>query len=324
MAVIGLDLGGTKLAAAVFSGAGEILEDETRLLAGRESQGVAHLMTEQIDDLLNRTQSSQIPIEAVGVSVPGIYRSATGSVWAPNIPGWDDYPLLDELQRHVGSDCPVVIDSDRTCYILGEHWQGAAQDCQHAIFLAVGTGIGAGIMVDGRILRGARDIAGAVGWWALSQPYRSDYRGCGDFEYHASGPGLVRVARDLMADNSDYTGPLRHADVDQFTAKDIFQAFRQGDALARQVLQQAIGYWGRAAANLVSLFNPETIIFGGGVFGPATELLDDIRREARKWAQPISIDQVTITASQLGDRAGLYGTGRLAFNALASATASNA
>lgn len=324
MAVIGLDLGGTKLASAVFSAAGEILEEETRLLSEREEEAVARLLTEQIDDLSNRTRSSQTPIEAVGVSVPGIYRSKTGSVWAPNIPGWDDYPLLDELRRHVGADLPVLIDSDRTCYILGEHWQGAAQDCRHAIFLAVGTGIGAGIMIDGRILRGSQDIAGAIGWWALSRPYRPDYRACGDLEYHASGPGLVRVTRDLLTEYSAYTGPLRQADPDQLTAKAVFQAFEQGDTLAQHVLQQAVEYWGQATANLVSLFNPEKIIFGGGLFGPATQLLDDIQREARQWAQPISIDQVALTASQLGDQAGLYGTGRLAFDALASSTTSNA
>ena len=102
---------------------------------------------------------------------------------------WDDYPLRDELQRALGSPTAVVIDSDRAAYILGETWQGAARGARDAIFLAVGTGIGAGILVDGRVLRGHADIAGAIGWMALDRPYRERYAGCGCFEGHAFGTG---------------------------------------------------------------------------------------------------------------------------------------
>lgn len=314
--VIGLDLGGTTLAAAAFSAAGKIVADDTRRVAGHEGEAVGRLVTDQVDALRERIRAGGRSLDAIGVSVPGIYRAQTGTVWAPNIPGWDDYPLLDELQAHLGDDATVVIDSDRTCYVLGEQWQGAARKCRHVVFLAVGTGIGAGIMVDGQILRGAQNIAGAVGWWALSRSYRSVYQACGDFEYHASGAGLVRVARELLADDPAYTGALRSGEADPLTAEEIFQAFERGDPLARRVLEQAVEYWGRATANLVSIFNPEIVIFGGGVFGPAAELLDAIEQEARRWAQPISINNVTLAASQLKGRAGLYGTGRLALDAL--------
>lgn len=316
MAVIGLDLGGTKLAAAAFSAGGDVLEDETQLLGGRGGAEVGQLIVDQVDVVRERVRAMGRSAEAIGVSVPGIYRAKTGSVWAPNIPGWDDYPLRDELHAHVGEDLPVVIGSDRTCYVLGEQWQGAARHCRHVIFLAVGTGIGAGIMIDGRILRGAHNIAGAVGWFALSRSYRPAYDAWGDFEYHASGPGLVRVTRDLLAEDAEYVGPLRQGDAERLTAKDVFGAFERGDPLARRVLGQAVAYWGRAAANLVSLFNPEMVVFGGGVFGPAAGLIEDIRQEARRWAQPISIERVTLTASRLKGRAGLYGTGRLALDAL--------
>ena len=206
------------------------------------------------------------------------------------------------------------MDSDRACYILGECWQGAARGCRDAIFLAVGTGIGAGILVDGRVLRGHKGIAGATGWLALNQPYSPKYDACGCFEYHASGPGLVKVARKWMEQNPSYQGMLRRAG-NSLNAQGVFAAFDAGDELAAYVLDQAIVYWGMGVGNLVSLFNPETILFGGGVFGLATQFLDRIKAEAARWAQPISMQQVSIEAAALGSDAGLIGAGYIALSA---------
>ena len=241
-------------------------------------------------------------VSAIGVSVPGISYSKTGKVWAPNIPGWEDYPLRREIRSAVQDQTiRIAIDSDRACYILGETWRGGAKGCRNAIFLAVGTGIGAGILMDGRILRGAHDIAGAIGWLALNRPFQRKYVGCGCFEYHASGAGLAKVANELG-----------HKEL---TARDTFAAYDRCDPLARRVIAQAVEFWGMAVANLVSLFNPEKIIFGGGVFGPGAKLLGDIYAEAKKWAQPISIKQVKLQPSKLGGDAGLYGAGYLALQA---------
>jgi glucokinase len=233
-------------------------------------------------------------------------------VWAPNIPGWENYPLQAELESALADKTlRVTIDSDRACCILGETWRGAARGCRNAIFLAVGTGIGAGILVDGKILRGAGDSAGAIGWLALERPFRRKYVQCGCFEYYASGEGLVKVANELGA--ARRTGALSRP---RFrTARDVFAAYERSDRVARNTVGQAIEFWGMAVANLVSLFNPEKIIFGGGVFGPAKEFLGDIHDEARKWAQPIAIRQVKLVASRLGPDAGLYGAGALALAA---------
>ena len=176
----------------------------------------------------------------------------------------------------------------------------------------MGTGIGAGILADGKVLRGAHDIAGAIGWLGLSEPYREEYARCGDFEYHASGHGLARVARELLTANPDYRGSLRGRTGEELTGHDIFAAFDTGDPIAAQTLARAVTYWGMATANLVSLFNPEKIIFGGGVFGPAVRLLEDVRREAQRWAQPISMSRVLFEPSTLGVDAALYGAGFLA------------
>jgi glucokinase len=232
------------------------------------------------------TLSRTAPIDGVGMAVPGIYHRDRGTVWAPNIPGWDDYPLLDELRAATGA--AVTVESDRTCCIMGEAWQGEARGARNAIFLAVGTGIGAGILADGRVLRGAHDVAGATGWLVLDGDYREEYAACGNFEYHAAGPGIARAAGVA-------------------TAEEAFAAFAGGEAQATRAVRTAVSYWGRAVANYVSLFNPEVIVFGGGVFGPAAALLSDIYAEARTWAQPISISQVRLRVSALGADAALYG-----------------
>ncbi len=307
MPFAGIDLGGTKLSAAAFTDGGELLHRENIPLAGRQGAAVGSLIAERLGYLIAKYDCA-----AAGVCVPGLYRAARGTVWAPNIPGWDDYPLLDELRSALGPAKRVTIDSDRAAYILGETWRGAARGAHDAIFLAVGTGIGAGILTGGKVLRGHGDVAGAIGWLALDRPFAPRYVHHGCFEDQASGPGLVRVALNLMASEPNYSGELLAKTVGDLDAGDIFSAHDHGDAIALKVMDNAIELWGMTSANLVSLFNPEMIVFGGGVFGPATKFLDRIRAEARRWAQPIAIEEVRFVGSELGSDAGLFGAGRLA------------
>lgn len=316
MAVIGLDLGGTKLSSACFSRSGQPVDRSSAAIAARGSSDVGALVVAQMRELADRSAER---VEGVGVAIPGIYRAATGTVWAPNIPGWDDYPLVRELRAALPPDLPVRVDSDRACAILGEAWCGCAQGTRNAIFLAVGTGIGAGILCEGVVLRGAGDAAGAIGWLALDRPYRAGYPSVGCFEHHASGTGIAAVARELLAAQPDHRGALRGVDRATLTAHDVFAAFDTGDTIAVRVIDDAIAYWGMAIANLVSLFNPERIILGGGVFAPAARFLDRIRAEAARWAQPVSITQVEVDVSALGGDAVLYGAGALALQASSQA-----
>lgn len=289
-----LDLGGTKLASCLFSAEGKPQHRSVTPLEKRQGRAVGELIVREVRRLSEAAGRIGRKLDAVGISVPGIADPRTGTVWAPNIPGWENYPLCDEIQSAIADDnVRVIVDSDRAAYVLGEAWQGAARGCRNVIFLAVGTGIGAGIITDGRVLHGASGIAGAIGWLALDRPFKPEFKACGCFETFASGEGLAK----------------------QFgrgSAHDLFAAYESGDETAKEVLKQAIEFWGMAAANLVSLFNPEKIIFGGGVFGPATGMLEAIAEEAQRWAQPISIRQVKFEASQLGSDAGLYGAGHMA------------
>lgn len=318
MAVIGIDLGGTKIIGAIFNNEGYIMEKKSSLLLERAGNEVGELVRHIIDELIDSYKGNDSKVKAIGICVPGIANSKTKRVWAPNIKGWDDYPLQEEIENHINNPAVKVdVASDRTCYILGETWKGSAIGCSNALFIAVGTGIGIGILVDGQVLHGHGDIVGAAGWLALCPTYEEEYKIYGCFEGNASGNGIAFQAKKLLKDKTKYKeSSLRSIEISSVKAKDIFVAYEEKDALAMHVLDNAIKMWGMAAANLVSLFNPEKIIWGGGVFGPAAYFLDRIYKEACRWAQPIAIKQVSFEKSYLDGDAGLFGAGYLAILSL--------
>ncbi|MEO5500993.1 MAG: ROK family protein, partial [Ginsengibacter sp.] len=296
MSLLGIDIGGTKMAMAILNDEGKILFSETVRWKEYDKLSVGDIIILRIKKILESQSFGDII--SIGICVPGIYRMKSGTVWAPNIPGWDDYALLNEMKK-VSGKIPVAIDSDRACYILGETWMGNTAGCKDAIYLAVGTGIGAGIITDGNVLRGSHDIAGAIGWMALQTPFQGKFISCGCFEENASGEGIAKTARIYLREDKSYSGELKNKSIESLSAHDVFAALKNNDDLALRVMEDMVQFWGMAAANLVSLFNPEKIIFGGGIFGPATPLIPKIKTEAAKWAQPISMMQVSFEASAL-------------------------
>lgn len=304
--LISIDLGGTKCAGALISEDGEIIHKMKDRISGLKGEKVSNVILSIILQLKEKLPSGHL-LAGVGISVPGISNQKKDTVWAPNIPGWDHYPLKSYLKDKLGNEMVLHIDSDRACSICGEVWQGAAKGYKNAIFLAFGTGIGAGILIDGKVLRGSSDIAGAIGWLALDHHYPEGYKQYGCFEYNASGDGLVRLATDIFSGKH----PDTYLDVSNLTAEDIFAAHAKKDELALLTIDSAIDYWAKGVANLVSIFNPEIIIFGGGVFGPGLKFLDQIYERSRKWAQPIAIREVKLAGGQLGVNAQLYGAARL-------------
>lgn len=316
MSVIGIDLGGTKISSAFFSPGGEMSGFSRVLLHDRKGKEVAELIKTQMRSLIEKYTLHSEAVAAVGISVPGIFHGDSGKVWVPNIDGWKDYPLLEELKETVeGKNIRVRIADDRNCYILGETWKGNARGCKHAIFLAVGTGIGAGILVEGKVLHGSGGIAGAVGWLALNKPFEKKYipRGCN--EYYASGEGLVRYAKEIIAVRPGYNGIFLHEEISPYN---LIREYENEEEIAVVVIRNAIEYWGMMVANLVSIFNPEKIIFGGGVFGEAVKFLPQIHAEAKKWGQPVAMEQVRLEPSCNGAMAGLYGAAYLALQSAKS------
>jgi glucokinase len=191
---------------------------------------------------------------------------------------------------------PVHIDSDRAGYVLGEQWLGLAQGLANVVFLAVGTGIGAGILSGGQLIRGSSDIAGAVGWWALQPEYREAYRDCGCWEAEAAGPALARRLGERSAEA-------------------VVQAARSGNQRAQEAIRETIRFLAMGIANLVSMLNPEIVVLGGGLMLAADLFLEPIRRAVPQWAQPYSARQARIEVSALGESAGLLGAAKLALDA---------
>jgi glucokinase len=309
LAIIAIDLLSTAVTTAVISKTGKVMSKEHLPLNNLEGPQVSNLIQQQINKLLNKFANKAFQIRSVGISVPGIYFSKTGIVWAPNIPGWENYPLKHDMGIFLVQNIRVKIASKRTCDILGEKWQGAAKKSKNAIYLSIGKGIGAGVLIDGKILHGFNDGAGAVGWLAFDHLWKESYKERGCFEYYASSKGIINLVSENISGTKKYSGELN---LKNLSIENIFQAYKMKDPIAVKVINKSIKYWGLAAANLVSLFNPEIIIFGGSVFGPGLIFLDLIKSESEKWAQPIFFKNVRFAGSQLGADAGLFGAGHLA------------
>ncbi len=233
---------------------------------------------------------------AAGIVVPGIYSPATGLAWCPNLWGADEVPLRQALRDQLAFD--VFIDSDRAGWVLGESWLGAARGLRHVVFVAIGTGIGVGILADGAVVRGASGIAGAAGWFALTPEWKDVYGTVGCWEAEAAGPGSARFAG--LADGAA-----------------VVRAARCGDTAALEVLDRAARFTGMGIANLISVLDPEAVILGGGfVVGAWDLILDRIRSEVRRWAQPIAASRCRIELTRLGEDAALLGAARLALDGI--------
>lgn len=286
-----VDLGGTKIAAARVDSAGKMTH---RRVVPTPRSGGKTVVT-AITDLLQ-----QIPSKgacAIGVDVPGCAYS-DGSVWAPNLPGWKRMPLGAMLNEHF--KLPVMVESDRNAFVNGEAWQGAARGCRDVIFLAIGTGIGAGIVSGGHLVRGSGELAGSLGWMALETRFLPTYKQVGCLESHLAGPGIAACATRALKTPT--------------TTRELIQLARQGDPVAKKIVAQAGEYLGLALANLVSILNPEMIVIGGGVAAAGNLLLSPAKKTMRQWAQPLAAKQVRIVRSRLGERAALLGMAKLAFD----------
>jgi glucokinase len=314
----GIDVGGTKIASALFTRDGAITARDKIAVDRAGGDPAAAQVAGRIEALDQAARAAGGRLRAVGISVPGIVYSASGKVWAPNIPGWDRYPLSERIRGHgPGGHVPVILESDRSAYVAGEAWKGAAAGASDAVFLAVGTGIGAGIISGGRILHGHEDIAGAAGWFGLDPDFKPAYAAMGCFEAEASGNSVARKAREwLEKGRPSAMLDLAGGAIGAVTAEIVAEAARRRDPLALEVVADAVTYLGMGVANIVSLLDPEVVVLGGGLFQAHDVFLEPVRAEFKRWAQPLAARSVRIEPSALGEDAGLYGCGKLAWDAI--------
>jgi len=317
---IGVDVGGTKISSALFTADGAMLSKRKVPIdrsgpnapVAQIALAVAELAAEAGE---LEIASSGHSVAAVGIVVPGVVFHGSGEVWAPNIAGWDRFPLAARLEER--TPLPVVLDSDRAAYVLGEQWCGVAKGFRDVVFVAFGTGIGAGILADGRLVRGSGDIAGAVGWFALDPRFRPEYGERGCFECEASGSAVGLLAqRALEEGRPSAIAAIAASSGGEITAETVFQAAAGGDALAREILDHVAEAMAMGIANIVSILNPEIVVLGGGLFQSDLRLLEPVRQRVARWAQPLAAAAVRIEPSGLGEDAGLYGAAKLAWDSV--------
>lgn len=286
-----VDLGGTKIAAARVDESGKIAH---RVTVPTPPSGGPAVVSAIVDAVRRLPQNGA---SALGIDVPGL-AYPDGSVWAPNIPGWNRLSLEKLVAKQFS--LPVYVESDRNAYVTGEAWRGAARGCRDVVFLAIGTGIGAGIVSGGQLIRGSGELAGSLGWMALHQRFLPGYESIGCLESRLAGPSIARAATRIRKSKT--------------TTHDVIQLARQGDSTARKVLAEAGEYLGIALANIVSTLNPEMIVIGGGMAAAGNLLLAPARKVMLQWAQPLAVKQVRIVRSTLGERAALLGMAKIALD----------
>jgi glucokinase len=303
--MLGLDLGGTKIAAGVVSRSGHLL---SAVRVTTPARGVKRDLAALFDAAHSAVATARVrwkDIRAVGVGVPGAFNPKTETVWAPNLPGWAKVPLRHLLERAFGR--PVFVEGDRNVQALAEAWLGAGRGARDLVFLTVGTGIGAGIISEGRIVRGSHGVAGAVGWMAITGHWRPHFARLGSLEAQAAGPAIARMARlALQTRSSGALGRCARSE-EQLTAETVVRAARQGDARARRILTTAGDSLGRGVASIVALLNPNLFVIGGGLAEAGELLLAPLRQAAKKWGQPLASRQVRIVRTRLGENIGVLG-----------------
>jgi glucokinase len=303
--VVAVDLGGTNLRTAFYPQGAPPAERIHRFSLGVERGPQA--VVAAIGDAVRGVAPAPFPAGLrVAVAAPGPLDPFKGVVLnAPNLPGWKDIPLRDDLEHLLG--LPVRVGNDANLAALAEWQHGAGAGCDHLVYLTISTGIGGGVIVDGRLLVGGHGLAAELG----HVPVVDDGPPCscgrhGHLEAVASGKAIARRAAELLAQNPSST--LGGAGVGPLDAEKVGAAAREGDPLARRVFKEAGEAVGRALAGLLHVFNPQRIILGGGVARAGEVFWEPVRRALKaEVMDPAYLEGVELLPASLGDDAGLVG-----------------
>jgi glucokinase len=338
---IGVDLGGTNLRIAALSAAGELLEKvelTTKLALGREH--VIQEMCAAIQVLSGKYEETG-SFGGVGVGVPGLMDVRSGTVLkAANLPGWENYAVRAEIERRLGlpkNAARVVLENDARVAALGEQWLGAERGVENMAILTLGTGIGGGIVLGGKIWHGVNGMAGEFGHVTIEA--EGPRCGCGNrgcAEQYASASAIVRMAREAIDSGKAPTLAQAAACGAEFGAKAIYDLALGGDLDAQRIFQTVGWALGILLADLVNVLNLEVFVIGGGVsrawaaFAP--RMFEELRRRSVVYAATVPVDpagdncssretaaqsesrgerKTIITRARLGSDAGLYGAARL-------------
>lgn len=315
----GVDIGGTKCAVLIGRETADSVEiidkrrfstpDSFHAAMERFIQGLAELRNEHPGDSL----------QSIGISCGGPLDSKSGLVLSPpNLPGWDHVDVVTPLAENFGVS--VALQNDANACALAEWRWGAGRDCQNMIFLTFGTGMGGGLILDGKLYAGTNDLAGEVGHMRLAEDGPIGFGKAGSFEGFSSGGGIARLARRLAEEQlASGDGPVycpTAEELPNITAESVAKAAHLGDALAQQVYRTAGYYLGRGLAVLIDLLNPQRIVIGS-IYLRQRDLLEPPMREVlRQEAIPQSLSVCEIMPPGLGEQVGDYASLAMALEAI--------
>jgi glucokinase len=316
--VLALDVGGTKLAAGVVGRDGRVrsrLVEPSRVEDGPDAMIARHL------ELGRRAvAASDVPwaeIRAIGIACGGPLDPVHGVIQSPpGLPGWDDVPLAEIVSSAL--DRPAVVDNDATAGALAEWWYGAGRaggpgrgPVRDLVFVTISTGVGGGLVLDGRVYRGAAGNAGELGH--LTVDYRGRRCGCGRrgcLEAYASGTSIAARAREALAAGDE---PSTLRSLEWVTARDVAEAAAAGDPVAARIWDETMEILGSAIANILDVFNPELVVLGGGVTRAGRQLLDPVREIGRSLAMAPAARSGEVVLAGLGEDLGVVSAAAVAF-----------
>ncbi len=313
---LAIDLGGTKIAAAVVREDGVIVAHATRPTdAQKGGDGVLNRIKEAVLEALDASQLRPDELAGVGMGTPGIVDAKTGVMLseAVNIPDWKERNLKEELERVL--NLPAFVDNDANVAALGEWVFGAGKGTRHLVYITIGTGVGGAIILNGALWRGTNFAAGELGHVPVNPD--GPRCGCGGYgcvEMFVSGPAIAQRAKEFV--QQGVKSVLADIPPDNITAEKVAIAAQQGDVLAKFILAEAGKSLGIVLAGVVNLLNPERLIVGGGVAQAGDWLLEPARWELRRRALPTATETLQLVPAALGTNAGILGAAALVFQAL--------
>ena len=304
---IAADLGGTNLRVAAVEESGAILE-KVSLLTHRDQgrDAVIRELSQVLRDLSRKLVGSGI-LTGIGIGIPGIIYLQTGMLrHSPNLPGWDNYPVRSEIESIVGSS--VFLENDANAAALGEKWLGLGRYVKSLCMLTLGTGVGGGIVLDGKIWHGALGMAGELGHIVVAENgVCCPCGGKGCVETEASASAVVRKAREVLAAGRSPALAQAAQNAPELTSKLVYKVAQSGDAVCREIFQSAGRYLGIAIADLVNALNLPLYVVGGGMaeawdlFAPA--MLEELRARSYIFRE----GSTRVEKSLLGGDAGILG-----------------
>ena len=311
--IVGVDLGGTNIAAGAMptDGTREIAMRMIPTLAeggaGAVVDRIAALVEDVIAETISETGAARSDFLGVGIGSPGPLDRARGVVIVtPNL-GWRDFPLRDEVSKRV--NLPATLDNDANCATLGEWWCGAAKGGRNVVGMTIGTGIGGGLILDGKLYHGSADSAGEIGHTTIDSTGRRCK--CGNYgclEAYTSGPAIAERAREtLEGDDDSLLVGMVDGDLKKITAQTVFEAAKRGDRVASEVVRDTAHFLGVGVSNLLNIFNPDVFVIAGGVTQAGDLLFDPLRAEVRRRAFKPAVEACRIVAGALPLSAGVVG-----------------